>query len=64
MGDENINKKIEELLDNYYHNITENKNKFYLNNDNNVSFEEFKKNEILIKYNYIEKVKIIMRWKM
>lgn len=63
MGDENINKKIEELLDNYYNEIVNNKNNYSLN-INSMSFEDFQKKEILIKHNYIEKVKIILRWKM
>jgi hypothetical protein len=64
MGDENINEKIGELLDNYYYAIAENKNNFSSNNDGTITFDEFQKKEILIKHNYIEKVKIVLRWKM
>lgn len=64
MGDENINKKIEELLDNFYYDIANNKDKFVSNNDGIVTFEEYQKKEALIKHNYIERVKIVTRWKM
>ena len=64
MEKKNINDKLKELLDDFYYEIAENKNNFALNNDGTVTFEEFQKKETLIKHNYIERIKIITKWKM